>query len=255
MTPLPRIMVAPTGARKTKADHPALPTTPPQIVADARACARAGADGLHLHIRDAQGAHSIDPGAYRDMVAQLAEAVPQMAVQITTEAAGRFTPAQQRDAALTSGASMVSVSIREMTSDDDMTAARDFYTRAAADDIAIQHILYDLNDLDLLRRTLPADLWSAPGLQLLYVLGRYSASGISDPADVAPFVDQLAQHDIAPDWALCAFGVQETACLVAAHRAGGKIRVGFENSHVRANGAIAAHNAQRVADMVTALAP
>lgn len=33
MSPLPRLMVAPNGARLTKADHPQLPITIPEIVA------------------------------------------------------------------------------------------------------------------------------------------------------------------------------------------------------------------------------
>ena len=64
MKPLPALMVAPNGATKTKADHPALPVTIPEIVACAEACARAGADGIHAHVRDAEGRHVLDAGLY-----------------------------------------------------------------------------------------------------------------------------------------------------------------------------------------------
>ena len=37
------LAVAPNGARKTKADHPALPITPDEIGRTAAACAEAGA--------------------------------------------------------------------------------------------------------------------------------------------------------------------------------------------------------------------
>ncbi|WP_375214420.1 3-keto-5-aminohexanoate cleavage protein, partial [Aquabacterium sp.] len=37
--PLPRLMVAPTGARRGKGDHPALPVTDDEIVETWRACA------------------------------------------------------------------------------------------------------------------------------------------------------------------------------------------------------------------------
>ena len=43
---LPEIMVAPNGARRTTADHPALPVTIPQTVATAKACFEAGAGAL-----------------------------------------------------------------------------------------------------------------------------------------------------------------------------------------------------------------
>ncbi|MEZ5840413.1 MAG: 3-keto-5-aminohexanoate cleavage protein [Hyphomicrobiales bacterium] len=42
MTALPAIVVAPNGARKTHADHPAVPVTIPEIVATAAACFKAG---------------------------------------------------------------------------------------------------------------------------------------------------------------------------------------------------------------------
>ena len=48
--PLPRLMVAPNGARRGKGDHPALPITDAEMIATARACHTAGADGIHLHI-------------------------------------------------------------------------------------------------------------------------------------------------------------------------------------------------------------
>ena len=89
------IMVAPTGARRSKADHPALPVTLDETVATARACHTAGASAFHLHVRDDTGAHSLDVYRYRDALAALREAVPTMRVQVTTEAAGRFSVAEQ----------------------------------------------------------------------------------------------------------------------------------------------------------------
>jgi len=47
------------GAR-APGEHPALPLTPEQLAADARACVEAGARSLHLHPRDAAGAESLD---------------------------------------------------------------------------------------------------------------------------------------------------------------------------------------------------
>ena len=88
-------MVAPNGARRGKADHPALPITIDDIVATATACHSAGADALHLHVRDEQGAHSLDAGRYLETLAALSSALPDMPVQITTEAAGVFDVATQ----------------------------------------------------------------------------------------------------------------------------------------------------------------
>ncbi len=46
---------------------------------------------------------------------------------------------------------------------------------------------------------------------------------------------------------VCAFGHGETAALAAALKAGGKARVGFENSLWNADGSLARDNAERVA--------
>ncbi|WP_424944912.1 3-keto-5-aminohexanoate cleavage protein [Aliiroseovarius crassostreae] len=249
---LPQIMVAPNGARKTKADHPALPMTKAEIVTCARDCFAAGADGLHLHIRDAEGGHLLDVGTYRDVLGAVKAAVPDMAVQITTEAVGIYAPEVQKRVALEVGADLVSVSIAEMCRDGE-EGARVFYEDCAAKGIAIQHILYDRKDGELLARVLPESLLRDPSLQLLFVLGRYSEGQVSQPSELQPFLDWLADAGLTPDWGLCAFGPHETDCLVAAHQAGGKCRIGFENSFFMADGSIAPDNAARVAELVSRL--
>ncbi|HKL65828.1 MAG TPA: 3-keto-5-aminohexanoate cleavage protein [Roseovarius sp.] len=252
MRALPRLMVAPTGARRGKADHPALPVTLPEIVETARACHAAGADGLHLHLRDSGGRHLLDAGAYREALADLRRAVPGMAVQVTTEAAGAYAPPHQRAVALGSGADLVSVALREMAAE--AAEAAGFYADCAARGIAVQHILYDAGDFDLLARLVPQELHDAAGLQLIFVLGRYSAGQESDARDLAPFLDRLAAREAPADWAACAFGRAETACLRAAHAAGGKLRVGFENSLWHADGRVARDNAERVRAVAEACA-
>ena len=45
-------MVAPNGARRTIADHPAIPITIEQIVTTAASCYEAGAGAMHFVVRD-----------------------------------------------------------------------------------------------------------------------------------------------------------------------------------------------------------
>ena len=85
MSPL-IIMVAPNGARRNQLDHHGLPITIAQTVLAAAACQGAGASVLHGHIRDEQGRHSLDIGLYKELIAEMAIGVPDMLVQITTEA-------------------------------------------------------------------------------------------------------------------------------------------------------------------------
>jgi len=247
MRALPRLMVAPNGARRGKADHPALPVTLPDIVATARACRDAGADGLHLHLRDAGGRHLLDAGAYREALTELRRAVPEMALQVTTEAAGLYAPPHQRAVALGAGADLVSVALREMDQPPHDATAPAFYAACAERGIAVQHILYNAADFDLLARLVPPGLLAAPELQMIFVLGRYAAGQDGAPRDLEPFLQRLDQHGTAADWALCAFGRSETACLAAAHAAGGKLRVGFENNVLDSDGTLARDNAARVA--------
>jgi uncharacterized protein (DUF849 family) len=248
MRALPRLMVAPNGARRGKADHPALPVRLPEIVETARACFEAGADGLHLHLRDGEGRHLLDAGAYREALEELRRAVPEMAVQVTTEAAGAHAPPAQRAVALESGADLVSVALREMAAEE--AEAPGFYAACAERSIAVQHILYEAADFDLLTRLVPDGLRAAEGLQLIFVLGRYSDGQESDARDLGPFLERLAAREATADWALCAFGLAETDCLRAAHAAGGKLRVGFENSLWHADGRMARDNAERVREVV-----
>jgi uncharacterized protein (DUF849 family) len=42
-------------------EHPALPITPAAIAAEAARAVRAGADALHVHAKDDDGADTLDP--------------------------------------------------------------------------------------------------------------------------------------------------------------------------------------------------
>jgi 3-keto-5-aminohexanoate cleavage enzyme len=175
MTPLPQIMVAPNGARRRKADHPALPITIPEIVACAATCHTAGADGIHAHVRDAEGAHVLDAGLYGELLAELARVVPAMQVQVTTEAVGRYTPAEQRRLVETLCPPAVSIALREITAEPDLGVTRRFFSFCAEARIAVQHILYDTREVDRLAILLREGVVPAEGLQVIHVLGRYAA--------------------------------------------------------------------------------
>ena len=52
---------------------------------------------------------------------------------------------------------------------------------------------------------------------------------------------------------ICAFGENETECLVYAAARGGHVRVGFENNRLHPDGRIAINNAERVEDVCQSL--
>ena len=45
----------------TRAEHPAVPLTPAELAAEARAAAAAGARAIHVHPRDLSGAQTLRP--------------------------------------------------------------------------------------------------------------------------------------------------------------------------------------------------
>lgn len=251
---LPRIMLAPNGARRGKADHPALPVTIAEIVEAARDGYEAGAGALHAHVRDAQGAHVLDAGLYAELIAEMARVVPMMPVQITTEAAGRYTPAAQRQVLERLTPDGVSVALGEMLSDGDKAAARRFYHRQADAGVAVQHILYSPSEVRTLAAEIEAGTIPRTDLQCLFVIGQYgTGQEVSNPAALAGFCTMLAELPVTADWAACAFGRSETACLAAAFAAGGKARVGFENNLWHTDGSLAHDNADRVAAVAALL--
>ncbi len=253
MIPLPNLMVAPNGARLGVSDHPALPVTLAKIVATATACRAAGADGLHLHLRDNTGAHILDGGLYREAVTELGRALPGFAVQATTEAVGQYSPAFQRQLALDCGTSLVSVAMREIAADGEISACKALHDASKERGISLQYILYNPDDLTRLAQMLgPREVLDG-SLQVLFVLGNHQ--GVAGrPEMLEPFLDGMTLLQIRPDWMVCAFGVSETASLLAAHAKGGKMRVGFENSLWHQDGSVAADNAARIARIRTALA-
>ncbi|QDY69756.1 3-keto-5-aminohexanoate cleavage protein [Qingshengfaniella alkalisoli] len=246
---LPRLMIAPNGPRLSKLDHPALPISLDEIIATAQACHAEGADGLHLHLRSERGGHLLDTGLYREALAELHLKIPEIQIQITTESAGLYGPVHQMSVALGVGHKLVMVPLREMLVDNDDRAARAFYETCAERGIAIQHSLYEPSELDLLKELLPQKRFYSQSLQLLYVLGSHTGR-VGNKSELSRFVIRASQLGMAPDWGVCSFGVNETRCLTIAHRAGGKLRVGFENNIRHRGGAIARDNADRVAEVI-----
>lgn len=251
---LPQIMLAPNGARRTKADHPALPITISETVLAAKAGFEAGAGALHAHVRDDDGAHALDAGLYRELIAEMARAVPDMPVQITTEAVGRYPPEEQRAVVEAVCPEGVSVALREMWPVEGPDAeASAFYHWAADEGIAVQHILYAPDQVARLARLVRDGHIPSSG-QLLFVLGQYDPPRNGTPDDLTEFIAAMDGLTEPADWAACAFGRRETDCLLAAIAQGGKARIGFENNLLGSDGKPALDNAARVRALCEAIA-
>lgn len=242
------VIAAPNGARRTKADHPNLPMTPAEIAAEAKRCLDAGASVLHLHVRDADGVHSLDAGLYREATAAVRDAVGDaLVIQPTTEAVGRYSPDEQMATIRALEPEAVSVALREILPDgaEDVPVRR-FFGWLGERRVWTQIILYDPADIERFIALSKTGLFAVRRPSLLLVLGRYTAGQRSEPSDLDPMLQALAPMREAVSWSVCAFGPKENACMRHALAEGGHVRVGFENNMVLPNGETAGYTADLV---------
>jgi len=247
------VTAAPNGARRMKKDHPNIPLTNAETARASARCVDAGAAMIHVHVRDANGAHILDADAYRDVTREIRRAAgADVIVQITTEAVGRYTPRQQMDVVEAVNPEAVSVALRElMPGLDDEAAGSTFLHRLAKTPCLVQHILYDADDVRRFQALVARGTIPTQNASVLFVLGRYTEDQQSHPGDLLPFL-KVWNCDL--PWAVCAFGRKETACVVAAAALGGHGRVGFENNLHLPDGTRAPDNSALVHAFVSAIA-
>jgi 3-keto-5-aminohexanoate cleavage enzyme len=241
------IAVAPNGGRKVKADHPAVPLTAAELAVVAARCRDAGASMIHAHVRTADGQHLLDAEAYKDAIAAIRGAVGQeLVIQITSEALGQYSPAQQRAVVRDVRPEAVSLALRELVPDASEEADfADLLGWMKAENVTPQIILYEAAEAVRLAELRRRGLVPFTHLPVLYVLGRYTAGQVSAPSDLLPFLDSTAP--VFEHWSLCAFGAQETACVTAGALLCGHARVGFENNEWLPDGSRAHGNEDLVA--------
>ena len=246
------IAVAPNGARRTKSDHPRLPMTATEIARDAADALEAGAAMIHLHVRDRDGRHTLDVDLYRDATAAVREAVgDRMVVQITTEAVGRYSAAEQIAVVDALRPESVSIALREILPEGaDEREAAALFARMEHAGILHQIIVYDAGELDRLSDLRRRGVLPDGPLAVLAVLGRYTETGATQAEFDAFMAAGIDKHQ----WMLCAFGPAETKFMAQAALAGGHARVGFENNLWLPDGNLAPDNAAIVAATAAAAA-
>lgn len=251
------LTVAPNGAYKQAHEHPALPLDAPALARTAARCLDAGACMIHLHVRDAQGRHSLDVDAYREATRAVRAAVGQaLVVQVTSESGRVYAPEQQMEMVRTLRPEAVSVGLREIDQPSVGTAGlAAFFDWLARENVMTQVILYDADDVLRWHALRASGVVRESAWFVLFVLGRYvdrkEAGRPSAPTDLLPF---LAAHADRGPWAACAFGAAEHACTTAAAALGGHVRVGFENNLCLKDGSTAPDNAALVRQAAEAAA-
>jgi len=249
------IMAAPNGARRGYSDHPAIPLTPAEIADCAARLTEVGVSLLHLHVRDREGRHSISPSLYREAIDAVRKAVgDRLVIQVTSEAVGQYTPAEQMAMVRELRPEAVSLSLAELCPDESAEGeAHRFFSSLRANGTWPQYILCSVEDLRRFDRLRRAGFFGEEWPFSLLVLGRYSASLEGEPAELEAMREavDLTEHP----WAVCCFGPREHEALLSAARAGGHVRLGFENNLKMADGSTASDNMALVEQFIALSAP
>lgn len=237
------VMCAPNGARKTKADHPALPITPAELADCAADLVRESVSVLHLHVRDDNGEHTLDPARYRAAIDAIRARVgDKLIIQVTTEAVGRYTPGQQMATVRSLRPEAASIALREISPDDASVAdAARFFSWMSDNGVWAQYIVYSPEELARFDRLRRDGVFSQEHPFCLLVLGRYASNTTGDVAELRRMLDTVDCSRF--PWAACCFGVTEHEAMLAAAAAGGHARIGFENNLLHEDGSVAADNA------------
>jgi 3-keto-5-aminohexanoate cleavage enzyme len=241
------VIAAPNGARLDKAGHPTVPLTAAEIANCAVDLAAVGVSVLHLHVRDERGGHVLDATRYREAIHAIRERVAdRLIVQVTTEAVGQYDRRQQMALVRELRPEAVSLALRELCPNEGAEAEAGRFFRWLADSGCWpQYILYSADEAARFERLRRSGFFGSTSPFALFVLGRYSDSLVGDPAELDGFL-ACFEPGVFP-WAVCCFGPAEAVAMQKAARAGGHVRIGFENNRTLPDGAIARDNAQLVA--------
>lgn len=249
-------MVAPNGARLKYWDHKSLPLKLDEIVNTAKICEEAGANAIHLHVRDKNFEHILDKNIYQETISAIKKECSQdFIIQATTEAVGKYKPEDIITLVKELKPQCSSVALKEIITDFEdskqLNDAKKFYKFASDENIGIQHILYSKDDLIKFYKLLEQDIISQDRHSILFVLGRYNKDLNCDTSEIIPFLSTLESLSMQNyvDWMVCAFGQKEIPSLVNAAILDGHCRIGFENSRVKISGEKALDNASQISTL------
>jgi 3-keto-5-aminohexanoate cleavage enzyme len=249
------ITVAPTGAESSKADVPQLPTTPEELVDTAVRCDAAGASMIHLHIRDASHAPTLDPGLLKAAVDAVREATD-LVVQLST-GGSVHDPLDVRLTVLDAEPDSCSLTCGTTNFGDDVFLnpwpfVVSLYRQTVEREVVPEFELFDLGHVAALRRLLDQEGLPFGGkVHVDFVTG--VPGGM--PATTAALMAGVAL--LPPEvtsWSATGIGRGHLPIAAAALSAGGHLRVGMEDNLVYARGQAVQHNEElvsRAAELAT----
>jgi uncharacterized protein (DUF849 family) len=225
-------------------DHPAVPVSLEEIVADARACRVAGARSVHVHPRRAaDGRETLDPAVHDAVVAAVRTAVPDLEISCSTQEDIELGDAVDRIAAVrswTAPPDAVSVNLAE-------AGAIELGAALLERGIGIEAGVFTHEDVD---RLLDAP-WATRVQRVLIEIIFEHDDRVA--VDLARALDErvaalgrprLWHGDARANWAV----------VDAAIAVGMDVRVGLEDTLVGRDGAPAPDNAVQVGDAMAGIA-
>lgn len=221
----------------TAADHPDVPVSLEEIVADARACHAAGAASVHLHPRRPDGGADSMAGAVLDpVVAAVRAAVPGLEISCSTHEdidLGGASDHREAVRGWTNPPDAVSLNLSE-------PGSIELGTELLAAGVGIEAGLFTLADADALLAAPWAERVHRVLVEVIFEHDDEAAVALAYAIDarVAPLgLPRLWHGDARANWAVVDEGL----------RIGRDVRVGLEDAIVGRDGGPAPSNAEQVA--------
>jgi 3-keto-5-aminohexanoate cleavage enzyme len=242
------VTAALTGPIATKADNPALPTSPEEIAEAARGAWEAGAAIVHVHLRDAEGRPTADLETARRVVGLIGERCGAL-VQLST-GVGLDVPFEEREKLVEVGPLMATLNPCTMSfGRGEFRNPPDGVRRLAARmrELGVKPELeiYDTGHLELALALREEGLLAEP-LQFSIVLG-VQGGAAATPENLVQMVNRLPEGCA---WQAIGIGRANLPMTTIGLAMGGNARTGMEDTLLLRRGVPAESNAQLVERLV-----
>lgn len=233
-----------TGPIATKADNPALPTSPEEIAAAAVDAHAAGAAIVHVHLRDADGRPTADLGVARRTVGLIGESCPAL-IQLSTGVGFNVT-FEQRERLIEARPEMATLNVCSMSfAGGEFRNPPDGVRRLATSmrelEIKPELEIYDTGHLEVALALAEEGLLQTP-LQFSIVLGvRGGAAATAE--NLIHIVRRLPDDAI---WQVIGIGRANLSMTAIGLAIGGNARTGMEDTLMLRRGVPAAGNGELV---------
>jgi uncharacterized protein (DUF849 family) len=232
----------------TRQQHAAVPQSPAELAADARAAVQAGAGAIHIHPRDASGVEVLAAEAVLAAVGAVHVAVPGVPAGVTTGlwAAGGDPARRLEQVAGWTGADRPDFASVNMSE----PGAAELVALLGELGVAVEAGVWTPADADALAG-IPGLATSEPGGQLLRILIEPQDPSVDGAVALAVAIEAaLDRYEFTAPRLHHGYGIATWHVLRAAVALGRDIRVGLEDTVVLADGTAATGNAELVAAAV-----